>query len=357
MIDTEFNQRQAEAFGERMMDLLNGGSLALMISIGHRTGLFDTMAGMRFATDQEIAAAAGLNERYVREWLGAMVTGRVVDYDPELRAYRLPPEHATMLTRAAAPNNMAAFMQYIPLLGSVEDGVVASFRHGGGVPYAAFPRFQEVMADDSGQSVVPALQEWILPLVPGLTDALERGIDVLDLGCGRGRALMVLARAYPDSRFTGYDFSPDGIAAAQHEATEAGLANLQFRIQDAAELDERARYDLICTFDAIHDQAQPARVLRNISRALRPDGVYLMQDIRASSELHKNMEHPAGTFLYTVSCLHCMTVSLALGGAGLGAMWGEELALSMLADAGFTEVEVKQLPHDFQNSYYIARRG
>ncbi len=357
MIDTEFNQTQAERFGERMMDLLNAGALTLTISIGHRTRLFDTMAALPFATSQEIASAAGLNERYVREWLGAMVTGRIVDYDPAADAYRLPSEHAALLTRAAAPNNMAAFFQYIPLLGSVEDGIVASFRHGGGVPYAAFPRFQEVMAEDSGQTVVAALTDWILPLVPGLTDALERGIDVLDLGCGRGLALMLMAQAYPSSRFTGYDFSPDGIAAAQQAADEASLANLRFGRRDAAELDERARYDLICTFDAIHDQAQPARVLHNISRALRPDGVYLMQDIRASSHLHKNMEHPAGPFLYTISYMHCMTVSLALGGAGLGTMWGEELALSMLADAGFGKVEVKQLPHDFQNSYYIARRG
>ncbi|MCB1814592.1 MAG: transcriptional regulator, partial [Candidatus Competibacteraceae bacterium] len=108
---------------------------------------------------------------------------------------------------------------------------------------------------------------------------------------------------------------------------------------------------------AIHDQRDPARVLREIHTALRPDGVFLMQDIRASSELHRNMDHPVAPLLYTVSCMHCTTVSLAQGGAGLGAMWGEEMALSMLADAGFQRVEVKQLEHDFQNNYYLARKA
>jgi ubiquinone/menaquinone biosynthesis C-methylase UbiE len=353
----DLNQARAEAFAGRMFDILNHGAIALMASVGHRTGLFDTMAGLPPTTSAGIADAAGLNERYVREWLGAMVTGGVVEYDSAAKTYRLPAEHAASLTRDSAPNNIAAFMQYIPLLGSVEDGIVKAFREGGGVPYEEFPRFQEVMADDSGQSVAPALLDHILPLVPGLVERLEHGIDVLDLGCGQGRALMITARAFPNSRFTGYDFSAGGIAAARAEAERQSLSNIRFEVQDAAKLDESARYDLICTFDAIHDQKDPAAVLANIARALRPDGVYLMQDIRSSVDLEKNIEHPAGPFLYTVSTMHCMTVSLAYGGAGLGAMWGQETALTMLADAGFGDVEIKNLAHDFQNSYYIARKS
>lgn len=351
-----FNQQKADAFTEKMVDVLNYGSLALMTSIGHRTGLFDTMAKLPPATISQIAKVAGLHERYVREWLGAMVTGRVIEYDPETDAYRLPKEHAAALTRAAAPNNLAAFTQYIGLLGSVEDGIVESFRRGGGVPYAAFPRFQEVMAEDSGQSVLPALLEHILPLVPGLIDQLRQGIEVLDLGCGRGLALMLMAQTFPNSRFTGYDFSETGIAAAQAEARQRGLTNIRFAVQDAALLDELGRYDLITTFDAIHDQAKPAAVLRNIYRALKPDGVYLMQDIAGSSHVHNNLDHPIGPFLYTVSTMHCMTVSLAYEGEGLGAMWGQEKALEMLAEAGFTRVEVKELAHDIQNHYYINRK-
>jgi len=118
-----------------------------------------------------------------------------------------------------------------------------------------------------------------------------------------------------------------------------------------------ARYDLITAFDSIHDQAAPHKVLKAVSHALRPDGVFLMQDIRASSHVHNNIGHPLGTFTYAVSCMHCMTVSLSLGGEGLGTAWGEEKALALLAQASLNLVEVKQLPHDIINNYYIAMRG
>jgi len=185
-----------------------------MTSIGHRTGLFDTMAGMPPATSAQIAAAAGLDERYVREWLGAMVTGGIVECQPRTGSYHLPTEHAACLTRATTPNNIAAFAQYIPQLGTVEDPIVGCFEQGGGVPYAAFPRFQELMAEDSGQTVLPALLDTILPLVPGLIERMRAGIDVMDVGCGSGRALNLMARTFPKSRFTGYDFLEEGFGAA-----------------------------------------------------------------------------------------------------------------------------------------------
>ena len=128
----DIDQARAEEFAERMVGVLNEGAIALMTSIGHRTGLFDAMAGLPPSTREEKASAAELNERYVREWLGAMVVGGVCQYDPENATYRLPQEHAAFLTRAASPDNIAAFAQYIPLLGSVEDGIVESFKNGGG---------------------------------------------------------------------------------------------------------------------------------------------------------------------------------------------------------------------------------
>jgi 2-polyprenyl-3-methyl-5-hydroxy-6-metoxy-1,4-benzoquinol methylase len=357
MTTPDLDQARAEEFAERMVGVLNEGAIALMTSIGHRTGLFDAMAGLPPSTSDQIASAANLNERYVREWLGAMVVGGIVEHDPEEGTYQLPREHAAFLTRSASPDNIAAFAQYIPLLGSVEDGIVESFRHGGGVPYSAFPRFHEVMAEDSGQTVLPALTDHILPLVPALVERLEKGIDVLDVGCGSGRALNLMARTFPNSRFVGYDLSEEAIARARVEAQEHGTTNARFEVKDAATLDEEARYDLITTFDAVHDQADPAAVLKGIAEALREDGVYLMQDIAGSSHHHNNLEHPIGPFLYTISCMHCMTVSLAQGGAGLGAMWGEEKAKQMLEEAGFKEVEIEQLPHDFQNYYYIATKS
>ncbi|MCA9425606.1 MAG: class I SAM-dependent methyltransferase [Candidatus Omnitrophica bacterium] len=338
------------------MDMLNLSGLAFMMSIGHRTGLFDVLADLPPSTSVEIAAKAKLNERYVREWLGAMLTGGVVVYDPATKKYSLPVEHSSMLTRSAGADNIAALAQYFAVLGSVEDRVVESFEKGGGVDYSEYKRFQEVMAADSGQSVVPALVDSILPLVPGLIERLEEGIEVMDLGFGRGIALNMMAKRFPNSRFTGYEISDEGIEYARAEAEALGNKNVQFLKQDAATIADENRFDQIFTFDAIHDQAQPDKVLANICRALKPGGVYLMQDIDASSNVEKNVDHPLGTLLYSISTMHCMTVSLAMGGMGLGTMWGVELAQKMLAEAGFKSVDIKRLPHDIQNCFYICRK-
>ena len=350
---------KAQAFAERLLTILNDGALCLMISIGHRTGLLDAMRDAAPSTSAEIAARAGLNERYVREWLGAMVTGRIVNIDPARNRFSLPPEHAAFLTRAAGADNIGVFAQYIALLGSVEDEIVECFKKGGGVPYARFPRFHEVMAEDSGQSVLSSLESHIVPLVPGLREKLTSGIHVLDLGCGRGRIINRLAELYPKSRFTGMDLSSEAVLSAWEEAAQKKLRNIEFIVTDLSHFDESAEvesFDLIATFDAIHDQAKPLNVLRGIHRALRCDGVYLMQDIKGSSHIHNNMDHPLGPALYTISCMHCMTVSLAQNGEGLGAMWGEEKTREYLAKAGFRAVEKKELAHDIQNNWYVVRK-
>ena len=357
MTTEQLDGRKAEEFAEKMLGVVNAGAIALMTSVGHRTGLFDAMAGLPPSRIGEVASAAKLNERYVREWLGAMTVGGIVEHDPEAGTYLLPPEHAAWLTRAASPNNLAVTTQWMAVLASVEDEVVASFKNGGGVPYSSYPRFHEVMAEESAQTTVSALTSHILPLVPGLTERLEAGIDVLDVGCGSGKALNAMARAYPSSRFVGYDLSEQAISRARAEAEEQGTANVRFEVRDVSGLGEEAAYDLITTFDVIHDQAKPAAVLEGIERALRPDGVYLMQDIAGSSHHHGNMDHPIGPFGYTISTMHCMTVSLAQGGEGLGAMWGQEKATEMLGDAGFARVEVQQLPHDIINSYYVSTKS
>lgn len=351
-----FQQDKAEQFAQQMIDTLNKAGLALMTSIGHQTGLFDTMAELPPSSSAEIAGASGLQERYVREWLGAMVTGRIVEYNPDSGQYQLPAEHAACLTRGASPNNLAATFQFFPILGAVESRIIECFRKGGGVPYSEYPRFHEVMAEESSQTVVSALIEAILPLADGILAELQAGIEVLDVGCGAGRALNLMAKAFPESRFTGYDFSSEAIARAQAEAQQLGLTNVRFEVKDAAGINDVGRFKLITAFDAIHDQARPRQVLRAIAEALRADGVFLMQDIRASSHVHKNLDNPVAPFTYTVSCLHCMTVSLALNGEGLGAAWGEEKALELLAEAGFQNVTVRQLAHDFLNNFYIAKK-
>jgi SAM-dependent methyltransferase len=241
-------------------------------------------------------------------------------------------------------------------MAQVEDQIVDCFRHGGGVPYSAFPRFQAVMAEDSGAVHDATLIDVTLPLVPGLTDRLRDGIDVADVGCGSGHAVNLMAGAFPRSRFTGFDFSETGIAAARAEADREGRANVRFEQRDAARLGETAQFDFITTFDAVHDQARPDLMLAGIAAALRPGGVYLCVDTSASSKLAENLGHPLATFLYTVSCMHCMTVSLADGGMGLGTMWGEQTARRMLGEAGFSSVEAKRIDGDIVNAYIIASK-
>lgn len=350
---------RGQPFAEWMLDSFNRAAFCLMASVGHRCGLFDVMQQMLPATSQEIADRAGLNERYVREWLGAMTTSQVVECasDGPTDRYSLPAEHASVLTRAAGADNLAALTQYIPLLGSVEDDIIECFRHGGGVPYERFPRFHTVMAEDSGQSVLSSLEAHVLPLVPGLRESLERGIRWLDVGCGSGRIINRLAELFPHSRFEGRDLSSDAIRTATQDASAMNLSNVSFAAEDLSDFAATAEpdvFDVVTTFDAIHDQAKPLNVLKGIRRTLKPDGVYLMQDIKASSHVANNIGHPLGTLLYTVSCMHCMTVSLAQGGEGLGAMWGEERTLEYLRGAGFKVIAVHQLRHDIQNNWYVA---
>lgn len=347
----------SEEFAERLLGVLNAGMLALMTSIGHRTGLFDVMASLPPSSSVQIARSAGLDERYVREWLGAMTTGGFVDHDPTALTFVLPPERAAWLTRAAGPDNLAVQSQYVGLLAQVEDRVVHCFHNGGGVSYDEFPNFQAIMAEDSGLVHDATLIDVTLPLVPGLPERLRQGIDVADIGCGSGHAVNLMGRAFPASRFVGFDLSDAGLATGAAEAERTGLTNVCFQRRDAATLDGTQQFDLITTFDAVHDQARPDLVLKGIAQSLRSGGTYLCVDIAASSTLAENLEHPLAPFLYGISCMHCMTVSLADGGMGLGTMWGEQQARQMLADAGFTSVDIRTVEGDILNSYYIATRA
>lgn len=356
MLTENLNKEQAEAFAERLSSILNEASTGFLLSLGHRTGLLDVLATLPPSTSQAIANQTGLDERYVREWLNGLVTANIVLYHPADASYWLPPEHAAYLSRKAGSDNMAPFMQYLGMMGEVEDKVVAAFTHGKGVPYSAYSHFHEIMAEESGQTVLPALKKYILPLVPDLLEKLEKGIRVMDVGCGRGLALLHLAKEFPNSWFLGRDIAAEPVAAAKQDASQQKLSNIAFEQMDAATIADDAQFDLITAFDAIHDQPRPAQVLAAIYRALKRGGVFLMQDIAGSSQVENNINHPLGPLLYTISLMHCMSVSLAAGGPGLGAMWGKEKALQMLADAGFQQVVVHSLPHDIQNYYYIAQK-
>jgi methylase of polypeptide subunit release factors len=219
-------------FSQYLIEIINAGSLSLMLSIGHKTKIFDVMAELpSSSTVQEIASKSNLNERYVKEWLGAMVTGKIVDYDSSTNKFSLPKEKAQYLTREKSLYNFAASMQWIPV-SQVEDEIVNCFNNGGGVPYSSYKRFHEVMAEESYQTVVVALIDHILPLVPNLIDKLKKGINVLDIGCGKGRAINVMANHFKNSNFYGYDLSQEAIDGAKTEAQRMGNSNTFFKVKD-----------------------------------------------------------------------------------------------------------------------------
>ena len=349
----EYDKDKARAFTQTMLGIMNGGALSLMMSIGHKTGLFDAMDGATPATSAEIAERSGLSERYVREWLSAMACGGIIDYDVAAQTFQLPAEHAGLLTRRSGPLNLTVPMQQVALLGEVEADIVEAFHSGGGVPYDKFPRFQALMSEQSGNRFDRTLIDHIVPLL-GIQEQLDQGIDVADVGCGSGRALSILGSAFPNSRFVGFDVSEDGIAAAQQNS--AGLSNVSFQVCDAAQLDPVEQFDVVTTFDTIHDQAHPMDVLLGVHRMLRSAGTYLCVEPKASSLLEENIADPMAPFMYTVSTMHCMTVSLAYDGEGLGTAWGHQTATEYLTDAGFTNIEITGVRDDRSNNYFISKK-
>ncbi|MDP8977641.1 MAG: class I SAM-dependent methyltransferase [Actinomycetota bacterium] len=353
--DPVLDESLVEEFAERLFGFYTGGMLTYLVDIGHRTGLFDAATGGP-ATSAELADRAGLYERYVREWLGAMVTGGVMDYDAEARTYHLPAERAACLT-GGGTNNLAPFALLNTHLAKHVGGVTGAFREGGGVPYHEYrPEFTDVMDGLNRGGFDEALvSEW-LELVPGVRERLAGGARVADVGCGTGHALVVMATAFPQSTFVGYDTAEDAIMRARREASEADVANARFEVGDAATLAVDEPFDIAFVFDAIHDQVAPAQVLQRIHDMLTRDGLLLAFEPHASSNLEDNVAHPLAPFLYSISTLHCLTVSLAHDGAGLGTVWGEQKARQMLLEAGFSEVSVREVPNEPVNALYVARR-
>ena len=346
------NQTKTNTFSAKILDVLNHAMLNLMIGIGYQTRLFEIMAELPPSTSKQIAATAKLKERYVREWLAAMAAGEIIDYDPATGTFNLPSEHASVLTQVAGTNNMARLAMVVPYLASVQQSVTHCFREGGGVNYSAYPDFMRLWSEINAERFDATINQLMLPLMPEVVRALEQGIDVLDVGCGDGHVLHLMAKAFPKSHFTGYDFLEDNIELARERARALGLTNTSFTARDVTDFIGSDKYAFITAFDVIHDMAKPAEVLQSIADSLKPDGTFLLVDLSASSNLHENLDHPLGQWLYTTSCMHCMPVSLALDGAGLGTMWGEQQAMQMLNTAGFVNIDVKKIPEDIFNNYY-----
>jgi len=354
MPEAEFDRAKAKAFTQLMVRHLEGAAVTVMLEIGRRVGLFETMAKMGPATSAVIAERAGLDERYVREWLAAMACGGIVEYAAAERTFRLPREHASALT-GSSTRNLTSMVEMFPLMNRVVPDVADAFRTGAGVPYSAYqPDFTGLMDRRSRPRFDELLLSAYLGKPEGVVARLEAGIRVADVGCGSGHGVALMARRFPKSTFVGYDISEEGIAEGR--AAAYGLDNASFVVQDVAKLEAPAPFDLVTAFDAIHDQADPAGVLQRIRQALAPGGIFLMVDVYASTELADNIGAPMAPYLYTMSTMHCMTVSLAAGGPGLGTAWGHQLATRMLREAGFSEVQLFERI-DPANSLYVARSG
>lgn len=346
------NQEAVKAFGAKLLGIYTGGVLTKLIDIGYQLGLFEgSRAGP--ATSEELADRLNLKERYVREWLGAMATSGIYRYDPASTRYSLPEEHAVLLTGDSAQNS-APMSRIIDHFGTHLPRLTACFREGGGIPYSAYrPVFTQCMDDAWRRIFDQLLIPDFIGAVAGLTDRLREGIRVLDIGCGTGHAINVLAREFPRSTFVGYDIAEDAIAQARKEANEMGLSNSSFGVVDVSRLSGEMNFDLVTAFDAVHDQKAPDEVLRSIKSALAPEGKFLMVDFKFSSRVEDNIANPFAPMYYGISLMHCMPVSLAVGGKGLGTVWGEQTARRMLTEAGFTKIAVLDTPRP-QNYMFVA---
>lgn len=347
---------KVEEFAGKLFGMYTAAGLTFMVDIGHRAGAFEALAGG--GTSQEIADRAGLSERHVREWLGAIVTGGIANYDPETKHYSLPAEHAMCLV-GDTPMNLAKIAQFGTFSAKFVPEVTRTLHEGGGLPYEVYrPEFTDLM-DRMGRDTYDALLiSAYLPVVDGLTNRLAAGARVADLGCGTGHTTNLMAEAFPASTFFGYDIAEDAVDAGRKEAEALGLTNVSFEVRDIRSLPKDPPFDLITVFDAVHDQADPGGVLGEAFQALAPGGQLFVVDIDASSNLEDNVGNPMAPFLYVASLMHCMQVSLAMGGAGLGTVWGRQLATQMLQDVGFGSIEVKETPpEDPMNVIYVATKA
>ena len=363
----EVVKEKMEQFGQRMTDILNAGALNLALALGYKHRIFHVLE--RFGAPVlpgEIAKEAGLALRYVKEWLGIMATGRIVEIsasDSGESLYYLPREHAALLTGSSGDSNMGVYTQEIPLLTTCAmDAVSKGFTTGAGVPFSQYPDFQAFMAELSNARHRQVLVDQFIPRVDNghLLERLQEGIQVCDIGCGEGVAVNLMAHAFPDSHFIGIDNFKAAINKARKDAARLGLDNAEFCLEDAATLKDTNRFngqfDYVVAFDAIHDQTRPLETLQSVGAILAPKGIFSMVDIDAATEQAANMDHPLAPFLYTVSLMHCMPVGLNDKGAGLGMMWGREQAVAMLESAGFDRIEVLSMEHDPFNLHFLCRR-
>ncbi len=355
-IAVAIDSAKQEAFVGQVLANTSAAVVTTLAALGDRLGLFKALAASGPATSAEFATRAGIVERYAREWLGGMASAGYVTYDATTGRFALPPEHAAALADEGGPVFFGGIYEMLLGASAVVDRVAEAFRAGGGVPQSAYDeRFWDGMERfSSGWFDNLLVQRW-LPAIPDVERKLREGGELADIGCGRGRALIRLAQAFPASRFVGYDVFAPSVERATTHAREAGVADrVRFEVRDAA-ADLPRRFDVITTFDVIHDAVDPVGVLRSIHRGLEPDGIYVCLDANCSHKLEENAG-PIGSLFHGFSILYCMTTSLASGGAGLGTLGLHEHKLRELAAVvGFQDVRLAPIEDPFNNLYTLRR--
>jgi 2-polyprenyl-3-methyl-5-hydroxy-6-metoxy-1,4-benzoquinol methylase len=344
-----------EAFAGRVTLDTSAWMVTTMAMIGDRLGLWQQFADGRALTAGELAANAGITERYAREWLSSMTAhGYLVhEPDPTGGCFTLPAAAVPVLA-AESPVYFGGLHQALYGLTATLDDIVGAFRHGRGVPMSAYGddwwRGLERFTAGAFDHLLP--QVWI-PAMPDVARKLHQGAEVADVGCGRGRALIALARSFPNSRYTGFDLHPESIDAARRTAEAAGVADrVRFACVDAAD-GLPGRYDVITTFDVIHDAADPTGMLHTIRAALLPGGRYVCADINIGPSLAANAG-PLGAYFYGISVLYCLSTSLAQGGAGLGTCgFDEATARRMCAAAGFADLRRVEIGNPFTSLFEV----
>jgi 2-polyprenyl-3-methyl-5-hydroxy-6-metoxy-1,4-benzoquinol methylase len=316
--------------------------------IGDRLGIFRALAEHGPLTSAGLAERTGLNERYIREWSAAMAASGYITYRPEDATFSMTPEQVLVLV-TRNPLNLAGGLVYAITCIRQLPKLMDAFRDGGGV---AFSEFGPEIVEAINRLLAPGYElfvshQWI-PAIPELHERLRTGAEVAEVGSGAGQALIPVARAFPQSRFTGYEIDATGIEQARIKADEAGVAGrVTFEQVPAEEIPDEHRYDLIMAFNCIHDMSNPRGALRGMFRGLKPDGTVLWAEAKVSDRLEENLNR-RGRMLYGASVMHCMTVSLADGGEGLGNVVGPGTARAMATEAGFSSFEVL----DVDNPYF-----
>lgn len=321
--------------------------------IGDRVGLFKAMAGAGPLTPEQLARNTGLSARYVREWLGAMATAHYVEYDPDNSTYLLPPEYAAALADEDSPFFIGGYFQMAQAAVTIAPKVAEAFRTGKGVPQAEYPVsfFEAAERNSRTRYLHKLLRKWI-PAMPQVVERLNAGGVGADVGCGGGRAAIMIAQAFPRAQMFGYDIHAESIERARRNAAAQGVAGrVGFETLDGAQL-PTAKFDFVSTFDVVHDAVDPAALMSAIRRSLKDDGTYLVQEVNVSDKLEENMK-PLGKMVYSVSTLYCMTTSLAHGGAGIGTAMGETKARELASAAGFKRFTRLPIKDDFAVLYEL----